>query len=212
MSVELSDVLLHFDQVLPILIQQNGAWVYLLLFSLIFLQIGVPPLFFFPGNPVIFVAGAMCASQGLQLAVVIPLFFAATFFGSLLNYHIGKSLGHRLFHDHQRWISPTALRKAHDFYESYGVYTFVLTPFIAMIRTFAPLAAGVAEMSFYKYMSSVAAGALLWSTTLSLAGFYVGEAPFFRQYLGSLLLLGLVIGLSLLIGSLLWRWYKHSAH
>lgn len=208
MSIELSDVLFHFDHVLPILIQYHGALVYVLLFLLIFVQIGIPPLFFFPGNPVLFVAGAMCASHGLQLSVVIPLFFSATFLGGLLSYYWGAKLGAPYFHGKQQWVSPTALRKAHDFYEKYGVYTFVLTPFIAMIRTFAPLAAGISEMTYHKFVLSVAGGALLWSVTLTLAGFYAGDTPFFKQYLGSLLLLGLVVGLGIISASFLWRLYK----
>ena len=205
MSVPLSDVLLHFDQVLPVLIQQHGSWVYVLLFALIFLQIGIPPLFFLPGNPVLFVAGAMCASQGLRIEWVIPLFFGATVSASLLNYQIGNTLGHRLFTEHNKWVSPSALRKAHDFYESYGAYTFVLTPFIAAIRTFSPLAAGVAQMTWHKYLLSVSAGALLWSVSLSLAGYYFGNSTLLKQHLGSLLLLGLVLGLSLLTAAFLWR-------
>lgn len=206
MTSSFLDLVLRFDQLLPLLIQQYGAYVYALLFALIFLQIGIPPLFFLPGNPVLFVAGAMCAGHGLQLSIVIPLFFTATTLGSLLNYRFGKTIAHSLTHNPPSWVSLSALRKAHDFYESYGVFTFLLTPFIAMVRTFAPLAAGIARMSFYKFIASVATGALIWSCTLSLAGFYVGDAPFFKHYLGSFLLLGLTIGLGLLFAGLLWRW------
>lgn len=204
MAIEFTDLILHFDQVLPILIQQHGAWVYALLFALVFLQIGVPPMFFLPGNPVLFVAGAMCAGQGLSLYVVIPLFFCATFLGSLLNFSASKFVGHRLLSKHQRWISPNAYQKAHHFYETYGIYTFVFTPFIAMIRTFGPVASGVAEMSTRKFIYSASVGAALWSISVPLAGFYVGDVPIFKAHLGSLLLVGLGIGLGLVVVGLLF--------
>lgn len=188
-------LLLHFDQHLGSLIAQHQFAIYAMLFFVVFLEIGVLPLFFFPGDPLLFICGAFCATHALNLWLILPLLFAATIFGSLLNYAIGHRVGDKVYAMNARWLDRDALQKTHDFYERYGRITFLLSPFIAVVRTFAPFVAGVARMTFGSYLAAVTLGAAVWVMTLVPGGYFFGNIPLIRDHMGTIVLAGLALGL-----------------
>lgn len=206
--LQLLHALLHFDQNLGGLIAQHGALVYAALFVLVFLEIGLLPLFFLPGDPLLFICGAFCATGAMSLWALIPALYVATVLGSVLNYAIGRAVGEQVYAHNSRWLDRDALRKTHEFYERYGWISFLLSPFIAVIRTFAPFVAGMSAMTFRKFLAAVLAGAALWTTTLPLAGYWFGNIPLVRNHLGGLVLIGLALGLGSLAAAGLLRMYR----
>lgn len=178
---------------LALLIGAHGHWAYLLLFAIVFGEIGVAPLFVLPGDPLLFFCGAFCASGALDIRVLLPLLALACWLGHLLAYGTGRWLGQRALQ--QRWLNAAALGRAQGFFAGHGGRSLLVTPYVAVLRTFAPLAAGVAAMQAPRFAMLSAAGSLLWSGGLLGLGYFFGHIPWLQAHLGSLVLLGLALGL-----------------
>jgi membrane-associated protein len=200
---------LHFDRNLGGLIAQYGTAVYAMLFAIVFVEIGFLPLFFLPGDPLIFICGAFAATGALNVWLVIPVLFAATVAGSIVNFLIGRKIGEKVYTANYRWLDKHALQKAHAFYEARGGLTFLLSPFIAVVRTFAPFVAGVSRMTFGRFAAFVVAGAALWIGALVTGGYLFGNVPVVRDHMSSIVLLGVGLGVGSLIVSSLWRLIGH---
>jgi membrane-associated protein len=203
--LNLLQVALHLDEHLSALSVQFGTAVYALLFVVVFVEYGFLPLFFLPGDPLIFICGALAATGVLNPWIVAPVLFVATVAGSIVGYALGRAVGNKVYTADYRWINKSALRKAHAFSEARGRLTFLLSPFIAVVRTFAPFAAGVSRMTFSRYVSFVSAGAALWVVSLMSAGFLFGNVPVVRDHMSSIVLLGILLGGSMLLAGVVWR-------
>jgi membrane-associated protein len=203
--MQLLQITLHFDRNLGGLIAQYGTAVYAMLFAIVFVEIGFLPLFFLPGDPLIFLCGAFAATGALSVWLVIPVLFAATVAGSIVNFLIGRKIGEKVYTADYRWLDKHALHKAHAFYEARGGLTFLLSPFIAVVRTFAPFVAGVSRMTFGRFASFVTVGAALWIVSLVTAGYLFGNVPVVRDHMSSIVLLGVALGVGSLVISSLWR-------
>jgi membrane-associated protein len=206
--LQLLQFVLHFDRHLGSAIAQHGTAVYVILFTIIFVEIGIVPLFFLPGDSLLFISGAFCASGALSIWIVGPVLFAATALGSALCHWSGRAVGHRVFTRDYRWLDKAALLRTHAFYEKHGGLTFLLSPFIAVIRTFAPFVAGVAAMTFARFLAAVVAGAAIWVVTLVIGGYYFGNVPIIHDHMNAIVLFGVGIGVgSLAIGGM-YRFFK----
>lgn len=203
--MHLLQVSLHFDRNLGGLIAQYGAAVYGMLFAVVFVEIAFLPLFFLPGDPLIFICGAFAATGALNVWLVVPVLFVATVAGSIVNFLIGRAIGDKVYTAQYRWLDKRALLKANAFYEARGGLTFLLSPFIAVVRTFAPFVAGVSRMTFARFVSFVVAGAALWIVLLVAAGYLFGNVPVVRDHMSSIVLLGVALGVGSLAVSGLWR-------
>lgn len=186
-------MILNFDQQLHALIAMHANLVYLILFLVVFLEIGVIPLFFLPGNPFLFVCGAFCAAGELSLKLLLPSLIAAAILGSLLSCWLGKAVGKKFFVDVLKWPKQEALDKTHLFYEKYGEIGFLFSLFLPVIRTLAPFLAGVTQMQLVKFTRSVSIGAVIWVFVCVLAGYFFGNIPIVQKHLGTIALLGLAI-------------------
>ena len=193
---ELLHLLLHFDTELTRLIGVYGSWIWALLFGIVFLETGLVVTPFLPGDSMLFVVGALGAAGGLDLRLGVPLLCLAAALGDSLNYSIGRAVGHRVFAwQHSRWFNRRAFDRAHAFYERYGGITVVSARFIPFVRTFAPFVAGVAEMSYTRFLGYNLAGGVLWVGLLSGAGYAFGNLPWVRGNLPALSLGVVVISL-----------------
>lgn len=201
-------MLLHFDRHLGSLIAQHHVLVYAMLFLVVFGEIGVLPLFFLPGDPLLFLCGAFCATGALNIWILVPLLVAATVLGSMLNYWTGHTIGHKAYSLNYRWLDRAALQKTHAFYERHGHITFILSPFIAVVRTFAPFIGGVARMTFAKFLAAVVSGAAVWVLALVPGGYFFGNIPLIRDHMSTIVLLGLALGLGGLVASSLVRAWR----
>lgn len=206
--MQLLHVVLHFDQHLGSAIAQHGTAVYALLFAIIFVEIGIVPMFFLPGDPLLFLCGAFCAAGAINIWIVVPVLFAATIAGSVSGYLCGRALGQRVFDHDYRWLDKAALWRTHGFYESHGGLTFLLSPFIAVVRTFAPFVGGVAQMTFARFLSAVVVGAAVWVVTLVVGGYFFGNVPIVRDHMSAIVLSGVCIGVGSLAVSGVYRYCK----
>ncbi len=135
----LIDFILHVDKYLAEFVQNYGAWVYALLFLIIFVETGVVVMPFLPGDSLLFVVGAMCGVGLMSYPLSVALLLAAAILGNQSNYTIGRYFGPKVFGwENSRWFNKKAFDQAHAFYEKYGGITIVAARFMPFLRTFAP--------------------------------------------------------------------------
>jgi membrane-associated protein len=199
------DLVVHLDQHLANLLALHGAWVYLLLFLIVFCETGLVVTPFLPGDSLLFIAGALTVagsgSGTLDIATLIILLTAAAVLGNTTNYWIGRYFGPKVFAwEDSRFFNRSAFNKAHAFYERHGGKTIVITRFLPILRTFAPFVAGVAQMTHARFQSYNIAGGVLWVASLTLAGYWFGNIPWVKNNLTWIILALIVIpGLPALI-------------
>jgi membrane-associated protein len=201
----LIDFILHVDAHLTEFVRDHGAWVYALLFLIIFVETGVVVMPFLPGDSLLFVVGAMCGVGLMSLPLAMGLLFLAAVLGDQVNYSIGRYVGPRVWGwEQSRFFNRRAFERAHAFYERYGGITVVLARFMPFLRTFVPFVAGVAEMNRATFTLFNLLGAGLWVGGLTLAGYVFGNLPWVKENL-SIIIWGLILvpGLLVLYGA--WR-------
>ncbi|MCU6496602.1 VTT domain-containing protein [Rugamonas sp. A1-17] len=184
------DMILHVDKTLEVLIQQYGTLVYAVLFAIIFCETGLVVLFFFPGDTLLFIAGALCALGEMNLFLLMLLLITAAVSGNTLNYWIGEAIGQRVFTHDYRWLNKEALHRTHEFFEKHGGKTIVLARFVPVVRTFAPFVAGVSDMTHARFQMYNITGAVLWVALLTTAGYFFGNIAIVREHLTEIVLFG----------------------
>ena len=186
--------LLSLDQTLAALASQYGAWLYALLFAVIFAETGLVVTPFLPGDSLLFVAGAVAASApALDVHLLVALLIAAAILGDSVNYAIGHYIGPKVFDKpDSRWFRQEYLRRTQEFYDRYGGVTIIIGRFVPIVRTFAPFLAGVAGMSYRRFLSYNVIGAVLWITSLVYAGYLFGNIPWVKSNL-TLIVIGIVV-------------------
>lgn len=187
----LVDLFLHLDRHLVVLIQEYGAWVYLILFVVIFAETGLVVTPFLPGDSLLFVAGTLAAAGGMDVALLIALLCVAAILGDSVNYAIGKHAGERLVRS-GRIIRPEHIERTHAFFERYGGKTIVIARFVPIVRTFAPFVAGIGQMSYGRFLLFNVSGGILWVVSLTLAGYYFGNLPWVKGNL-SLVIISIIV-------------------
>ena len=184
MFAQLLDFILHVDVHLMAFVQAYGAWVYALLFLIVFVETGVVVMPFLPGDSLLFVVGALCGLDLMSLPLAMALLIVAAVLGDQVNYSIGRWLGPQVFRwESSRFFNKRAFDQAHAFYEKHGGITIVLARFMPFIRTFVPFVAGVAAMTRGKFTFYNVSGALLWVVSLTLAGYLFGNIPWVKANL-----------------------------
>ncbi len=201
----LIDFILHVDKHLQAFVASYGAWVYALLFLIVFVETGLVVMPFLPGDSLLFIVGALAGAGLISLPLAMGLLVLAAILGDQLNYQIGRYFGPKVFQwEDSRFFNKRAFEQAHAFYERYGGITIILARFMPFIRTFAPFVAGVAAMSRPKFTAYNVAGGLLWVCGLTLAGYLFGNMPWVQTNLSKIIwALILVPGLIALFGA--WR-------
>jgi membrane-associated protein len=200
----LVDFVLHVDKHLMGFVQQYGAWVYVLLFVIVFVETGLVVMPFLPGDSLMFIVGTMAGAGVLDYSVAVPLMVVAAIAGDQTNYGIGRYFGPKVFQwEHSRFFNRHAFDTAHAFYEKHGGITIILARFMPFIRTFAPFVAGVAEMTRSKFTLFNVVGALLWVVGLTAAGYFFGNLPWVQQHLGKIIWAMIIIpGLLAIFGAM----------
>ena len=168
------DLAVHLDQHLAAFVAEHGAWVYALLFAIVFCETGLVVTPFLPGDSLLFVVGAIAAAGGMNIALVIAVLIAAALCGDNCNYWIGRWTGTRLF---ARWINPAHLQRTHDFYERHGGKTIVIARFMPIVRTYVPFVAGLGAMPYLRYLAFCVVGAVAWVGSICTAGYFFGNIP-----------------------------------
>jgi membrane-associated protein len=168
---------------------------YLGLFIIIFSESGVFFGFFLPGGSLLFTAGLL-ASQGLFNVYWLVLVVAvAAILGDSTGYWFGSKVGNKIFvKEDSLFFNKKYLEKTKEYYEKYGPATVVIGRFVPIVRTFAPILAGVGEMKYRKFLSYNIIGALLWAVGLALLGFFLGNSiPGIDKYITQIVILIVIL-------------------
>ena len=199
------DLILHLDRHLLELAQSYGAWVYAVLFLIVFLETGVVVTPFLPGDSLLFVAGTIAAAGEFNIHGLVLLLIVAAIAGDSLNYAIGRYLGPKVFRfDDSRFFKRAYVDRTHAFFERHGGKAIILARFVPIIRTYAPFVAGIGAMSYRRFLMFNVTGAVLWVALLAYAGFFFGNLPLVRNNL-TVVILGIIV-LSIMPGIIeFWR-------
>ncbi len=152
-----------------------GIWVYLGLFFIVFAETGLAVGFFLPGDSLLVVAGLFAAAGKLNLWLMLGLLFIAAVLGDAVGYYSGRKVGPAIFNKPKsRFFNPKHLKKAHEFYEKHGGKTIIIARFVPIVRTFAPIVAGAADMSYRQFALYNIVGGFAWVTSMLFAGYFLG--------------------------------------
>jgi membrane-associated protein len=207
----LFDFVLHVDRYLESFVRTYGAWVYALLFLIIFVETGVVVMPFLPGDSLLFVVGALCGIGLMSYPLAVALLLAAAVLGNQSNYTIGRYFGPRVFQwEDSRYFNKRAFDQAHAFYEKYGGITIVVARFMPFLRTFAPFVAGVAQMTRRKFTFYDVTGGALWVGGIITAGYFFGSIPWVKENLDKIIWATILLpGLLVLFGA--WKARRNAA-
>ena len=200
----LIDFILHVDKHLEVFVQTYGAWVYALLFMIIFVETGVVVMPFLPGDSLLFVVGAMCGAGLMSYPLAVGLLLVAAVLGDQCNYSIGRYFGPKVFQwEQSRFFNKAAFDKAHNFYETYGGFTIIAARFMPFLRTFVPFVGRVEEMNRAKFTFFNIVGAVLWVVGICTAGYFLGSIPWVKMNLDKIIWAMILIpGLIVIVGAL----------
>jgi membrane-associated protein len=189
---DLINFILHVDQYLIFLIQTFGLWTYVILFGVIFAETGLVVTPFFPGDSLIFIAGAFAGSGTLNIMWLFGVFGLGAIIGDTVNYWIGHSLGRKIFHEKSKYFKKEYLVEAEKFYERHGTSTIIIARFLPIIRTFAPFVAGIGKMNYKKFITYNVVGGIAWVSLFLFAGYFFGTIPIVKGNL-PLVIYGVII-------------------
>jgi membrane-associated protein len=179
--LDMIDFILHLDKYLGQIIQNYGAWTYMILFFMIFMETGFVVTPFLPGDSLLFAAGAFAGLGYLNIGILFVLMSIAAIAGDTVNYWIGHTIGPRAFSGNIRFLKKEYLDRTHAFYEKHGGKTIIIARFIPIIRTFAPFVAGVGSMTYGKFISYNVIGGVAWVALFTFGGYFFGNLPVVQQ-------------------------------
>ncbi|HRY59888.1 MAG TPA: DedA family protein [Patescibacteria group bacterium] len=180
---------------LIILIKTVG---YLGIFGIVFAESGIMVGFMLPGDSLLFTAGFLASQGFLNIFVLVPLIFFGAILGDNFGYYLGHKLGKKVFTEERKnkFLKKENLDKAEEFYKKHGIKTMLFARFIPFVRTLAPLSAGAGKMDYKKFLFFDVIGAFLWSSLVTLAGFFLGNiVPDIDRYILPIIILIVVVSL-----------------
>jgi membrane-associated protein len=193
------DVFLHLDAHLNEWATTLGPWLYVVLFLVVFCETGLVVTPFLPGDSLLFAIGALASIDGspISLPLVMGILIGAAVLGDAVNYALGDYVGPHVFsYERSRLLNPKHLVRTQEFYARHGRKTIFLARFVPIVRTFAPFVAGMGSMSYPVFAMWNVTGAIVWVTSLSLAGYFFGEIPVVKENFETVILA--IIALSVL--------------
>lgn len=170
----------HFD--LAEIIRTVG---YIGLFAIVFAETGLLIGAFLPGDSLLFTAGFLASQDYLNIWLVLIVCFVAAIIGDATGYYIGHRFGRSLFQkEESRLFRPSYLVKSEEFFQRHGGRAIVLARFMPIVRTFAPVIAGISAMTYRSFAVYNVIGAVVWAIGVTLAGYFLGSAiPSIDTYL-----------------------------
>ncbi len=187
---------------------RHEIMIYVVLFSIIFLETALLPFTFFPGDSLLFVTGAVAATGAMNPVILIGILILAAVTGNGAGFALGRSLGKKIYSGHYTWIDSEKLDKTRKFYDKYGAITLIMARFIPVVRSGAPLVAGAAGMAAGKFHLYSLIGAVVWVIGLVGAGLLFGDIPAVKDNLGLILIVGMSLVIVPIVALALWRLAK----
>ncbi|AOA59625.1 VTT domain-containing protein [Acinetobacter larvae] len=170
------DFLLHLEQMLPVLLNNYGVWIYAILFLVIFAETGSIFMFFLPGDSLLIAIGALCSTtETVHLHYMAILLIIASILGYIVNYQTGRMLGNKYFQKHAHWFKAEYIDKTNLYFARHGGKTIIVARFIPFVRSFAPFAAGSSRMRYSRFMYYNVLGGIIWICILLGVGFGLGN-------------------------------------
>lgn len=168
-----------------------------LLVFVIFAETGLMVGFFLPGDSLVFVSGLICATEPqlmeIHIVTLASALTLAAIAGNIVGYFFGKKVGPALFNKDDNWIfKKRYIGITRSFYDRHGGKSLVLGRFLPIIRTFAPILAGVIKMDFKIFLVHTITGAILWIGSLSTLGYYLGRIAWVKDNL-EWIVIGLIV-------------------
>ena len=192
-----------------------GSVGYVGLWAIVFAESGLYFGFFLPGDSLLFTAGLLASAAAgplrvFDLPILIPSLIVAAILGDSVGYWSGQKFGRRLFQrEDSFWFRRSHLDRAHDFYEKHGGKAIILARFLPVVRTFVPIVAGMALMSYPKFLAYNVVGGIGWVVSMTAGGYFFGSIlPADKVDLFLLPVLGLIIFIS--IAPTAWHLYKEN--
>lgn len=176
------------------LITSFGAFAMIGVMTIVFIETGLLIGFFLPGDSLLFVTGLMVATGAIQIPLgdssfVVPIWLAcllismAAWLGDQTGYFIGRRVGPAIFNKPEsRLFSQKNVSRTNAFFERYGARAIILAHFVPVMRTFVPVAAGVGQMPYRRFLRYNFIGVIGWGTGVTLLGFFLGKIPFVAQH------------------------------
>lgn len=210
---EFFHILLHINDYLDGWVNEYGTAIYIILFAIIFVETGLIVMPFLPGDSLLFAAGAICARTAddpnatMNIFVLIGLLFIAAVLGDNVNYGVGRFLGDKATKiriGRFQLVKQAHIEKTHGFFEKYGTKAIIMARFVPIVRTFTPFIAGVGKMNYRtKFLPFDILGGLLWISSMSLAGYWLGTNDWIQAHFESVVLIIILISvLPMIIGFL----------
>ncbi|MCJ7487138.1 MAG: DedA family protein, partial [Candidatus Aminicenantes bacterium] len=191
--------------------QQYGLWTYAILFAVIFIETGFVVMPFLPGDSLLFAAGAFAALGALKVGWLIALLAVAAIIGDTVNYWIGHFLGPKVFsREKARFFKKEHLERTHAFFEKYGGKTIIIARFVPIVRSFAPLVAGIGRMSYGKFIAFNVIGGVGWVVLLTGAGYFFGNIPLVRKNFSLAILAIIALSTVPIVTEFLRHWKKRT--
>jgi len=177
---------------IPYLLTTYG---YVGIFAIVFLESGI--FFALPGDSLLFTAGLLASTTYLKLYFLIPIVFVSTFFGGITGYYIGVHIQRlRKYAFFAKILREDHMNKAREFFEKYGRGAVVFSRFVPIVRTFMPIIAGIVHMDYKTFLKYSLVSSLLWSTIVTLSGYFLGQVfPQIKDYMTWVILLVVLVSL-----------------
>jgi membrane-associated protein len=194
-------IILHLGDYLEAWTTAYGAWVYVILFVVVFCETGLVVTPFLPGDSLLFAVGTVCSlpKTPLNLFVMMVVLIVAAVLGDAVNYAIGKRVGPKVFtSEKSMFLNRKHLIRTQRFYEKHGGKTIIIARFMPIVRTFAPFVAGIGNMSYRRFAAFNVIGALAWVISFLVLGYAFGNIPAVKERF-HLVLFGIIF-LSILPG------------
>jgi membrane-associated protein len=192
------DIVLHLDKHLVDLLTQYDAWIYAILFAVIFCETGLVVTPFLPGDSLLFAVGALSAvdtSGTLSAPLAFLLLSIAAVLGNTVNYAIGRAIGPPAFSGRYRLLKVEYLHRTEEFFKRHGGMAVAFSRFIPIIRTFAPFVAGVGRMPYARFIAYNLLGGVLWVALFVWGGYLFGNIPLVKQNFGIVTILIILVSL-----------------
>jgi len=183
MLQSLLDLLKDPLQFLTEFISANGSLTYALLFLIVFVETGLVVMPLLPGDSLLFSVGLLASASGqLDVYFVIPLLILAALSGDQVNYFLGRYFSSWIREREQiLFLKRSHVEQTETFYAKYGAKTVILARFVPIVRTVAPFVAGAGRMSYPVYLLYGFLGACLWVSSITMAGFYLGDNAYIKE-------------------------------
>lgn len=202
--MQIIDFILHCNDYIGFFINEYGAFIYLILFIIVFCETGLVFLPFLPGDSLLFAAGAFAAIEQMNILLLLLLLIIAAVGGDTVNYEIGKKFGNAIIKSKKfKIVNEENVAKGNALINKYGGAAVFIARFMPIVRTMVPFLVGMGKLEYRKFIKYNATGGILWVTLFLTIGYFFGNIPAVKEHFTLILLAIIFISvLPIIIGGI----------